>query len=202
MSNSLRVSVCSNCGHSLVRASSCSGNPTRNRTFQYESRPNIFWGSLFNFGKKKKDTHVKTQVSEESRKRAEEVARQFREARDQAGRPPAASRPPPAGQSPSTNQDKPIYASSQKEGYSFLKDVFGSRLTPQSPSKSTFTPSGQAYPKPKRPSKYDHKILQQPEYTSQNPFLAPLRAEQNEALRKYLAMSRSITASSRSKDLS
>src|SRR5579862_3364296 len=109
MSQSLRVAVCSNCGHFLVRAASCSGNPTRNRTWQYSSRRWISWGSLFDHlklrrmerekggdgpGGKERGAGIEV---EESRRRAERIAREVRLKKEKFGRatvPPTPSPPP------------------------------------------------------------------------------------------------------------
>jgi hypothetical protein len=87
MSQSLRVRVCSGCGHLLVRAASCSGNATKNRSIEYSSRRSASWRSIFGLENTIPDQHgTKSKPPDDSRTRAKETVRQLREAKDRTAR--------------------------------------------------------------------------------------------------------------------
>jgi hypothetical protein len=211
MSQSLRVSVCSNCGHLLTSAASCSGN-TRRWTIQYSSRRSVSWRSIIDKvipTSRNTDTATTTQTTpdENARKRAQEVVRRLRERKtiDQASNPPTiaqspsekdASQLPPRQSRPSSTSAQPsVKDKSQSPPRKPLRDIFGERSI--APRKSTLTrpsssakndPSAQPQPKPK----LKNPPRQRPIVTSKTrkPFLSPLHAEQMETMRKYLALSK------------
>jgi hypothetical protein len=207
MSQSLRVSVCSNCGHLLVRAASCSGNATRNRTIQYSARRSVSWGSLFDHlrGKrvsKELPTPIKPS-EEEARKRTGAVVRRLREAKDRAGRPPP---PPPLPPPPPTSTpQRPSTPSTV--GMPSASVITPGSSSPGKPRKDTLSPFvNLKTPIPPIPTSKPRKVSQQPDRSndadilfpksrSHNPFLSPLKAERMEAMHKYLQMAQTQTSS-------
>jgi hypothetical protein len=174
---------------------------------QYFSRRDISWGSLFGHlklkGKDKgsgsEDKMGTAAAAEESRKRAEAIARELRLRRDQIGRPPAP--PPPPKYPPPPASPSFTFASTRStaktgiEGVrkespgEILRETLRGTIRsppyaspPYSPTNlfggtKTTTP----YPAPRKVAKSDTLLSKKG-----NPFLSPLKAEQKAAMRKYL----------------
>src|SRR5271156_6128258 len=108
MNRSIRFSSCSYCANATLRSACGSRKAHKRRPIQYDSYRSASWKSLFGnlklrFGSAPSAPDLKqTAADEEAQKRAEEVARQYRETRDQSRRQSASSATPgpaPASQS-------------------------------------------------------------------------------------------------------
>ena len=91
MKPSVRLRICSNCGHLILRSATSSQGPFKSRPIRAESQRSISWRSLFDVLTKSEKPDASTNnpkaVNQDSRARTKAAVQRLRETRDQTRRP-------------------------------------------------------------------------------------------------------------------
>ena len=192
MKPSVRLRVCSNCGHLILRSATSSQSSLRSRP---ESQRSISWRSLFDVITKPEKSDASTDnpkaVNEDSKVRTKSAVQRLRETRDQSRRPlnppvsrserePTRASSPPSQNSPQSPSD--LLREKLKERLSLAN------LNVKQPDTTIATTKTQLYRlQRKAMRKFD---LSDPKYKT-GAFPTALRSEQHEALMKYLSLASS-----------
>ena len=196
MKPSVRLRVCTNCGHLILRSSTSSQSPLRSRPIRSESQRSISWRSLYDVITKPEKSDASTDspkaVNEDSRARTKAAVQRLREMRDQTRRPLNPPMSPSERESSSAPSPPPQIP--PRSPSDLLREKLRERLSlanlnvKQPDTKTIATTKTQLYRlRRKAMRKFD---LSDPKYKT-GAFPTALRSEQHEALMKYLSLASS-----------